>query len=76
MTKVVIMLGRINSSKVYCKCWLKLEIIGLLDDIITNMSEESRYTSYKIDDISYTMRDLVSSKKEKLNNIARLIYVS
>ena len=56
--------------------WLKLEIIGLLDDIITNMSEESRYTSYKIDDISYTMRDLVSSKKEKLNNIARLIYVS
>ena len=56
--------------------WLKLEIIGLLDDIITNMSEESRYTSYKIDDISYTMRDIVTSKKDKLNSIARLIYVS
>lgn len=54
--------------------WLKLEIVGLLDEIISSMSEESRYTSYKIDDISYTIRDLVASKKDKLNNIARLIY--
>ena len=54
--------------------WLKLEIVGLLDEIIASMNEESRYTSYKIDDISYTIRDLVASRKDKLNNIVRLIY--
>ena len=54
--------------------WLKLEIVGLLDEIIASMSEESRYTSYKIDDISYTIKDLIASRKDKLNNMARLIY--
>lgn len=56
--------------------WLKFEIIGLVDDFINSLDEEAKYTSYKIDDIAYSMRDLSLSKKEKLNNIARMIYGS
>ena len=55
--------------------WLKFEIVGLVDDFINSFDEEiSKYTSYKIDDIAYSMRDMLTTRNDKLNNIARLIY--
>ena len=55
--------------------WLKFEIVGLVDDFINSFDEEiSKYTSYKIDDIAYSMRDMLTTRNNKLNNIARLIY--
>lgn len=55
--------------------WLKFEIVGLVDDFINSFDEEiSKYTSYKIDDIDYSMRDMLTTRNDKLNNIARLIY--
>ena len=55
--------------------WLKYEICSLIEDFINSFDEEiNRYTSYKIDDIAYSMRDLMKSKSEKINGIVRLIY--
>nr|DAO37817.1 MAG TPA: hypothetical protein [Caudoviricetes sp.] len=54
--------------------WLKFELIGLVDDFIDSLEEIGKYTSYKIDDIAYSTRDLIATKKDKLNNIVRMIY--
>lgn len=54
--------------------WLKFEIIGLIEDLSDSMEETGKYTSYKIDDIAYSMKDLITTKKDKLNNIVRMIY--
>ena len=54
--------------------WLKFEIIGLIEDLSDSMEETGKYTSYKIDDIAYSTRDLIATKKDKLNNIVRMIY--
>lgn len=54
--------------------WLKFEICSLVEDYINSFDEEAKYTNYKIDDIAYSIRDFTINRKEKLNNIARLIY--
>lgn len=54
--------------------WLKYELIGIVDSFIDEMSNESKLTSYKIDDISYSYRDYSQKKSEKINQIVRRIY--
>ena len=55
--------------------WLKYEICMLVNDFINSMDEEaSKYKTYKIDDISYSFVDFASSKREKIESIARKIY--
>lgn len=54
--------------------WLKYEIYSLTNVFLESIKEESKYKSYKIDDISYSLHDFVANKNEKLQEIARKIY--
>ena len=54
--------------------WLKYEIYSLTNIFLESTKEESKYKSYKIDDISYSLHDFVANKNEKLQEIARKIY--
>lgn len=54
--------------------WLIFDICRIVDNMIENLKGESKYTSYKIDDIAYTMKDLTTANKILLNEVVKKIY--
>ena len=54
--------------------WLMIEIVRIVDNTVELMKKESKYTSYKIDDIAYTMKDLTTTNKDLLNEVVKKIY--